>query len=389
MQQNTPCRGRRRLLPIRLAAVLVTCLVFLASTIAPHPAATGDFAVPSSSSASPFLVTNQAASSINREGRSEPIPVDISVPFAFPAAEQNKSSPETSPERAPVSEPVAESMEPHSTGGTPASGVGPAGGPGVIMEGGEAAGDLKLSIEEYLDNLSGAYGVAIRNLQSDQTVLVNADQPFPAASTYKLLVMYRAYEQIEYGLLDAEEWLTIREADAAQDWPYMSLYPGESVTVAQALEAAITVSNNAASHALARRVGGWGHVEAAATELGMYQTWLEDEYFWTTPLDMINFFELLAAGQMVSEEASNSMLDLLRRQRINNRIPALLPAEAEVAHKTGELPGVKNDVGIVTGPAGSYVIAVLSQWADDAEAVGTIAEIALDAYSKYAAGTVE
>ncbi|MDO8689821.1 MAG: serine hydrolase [Dehalococcoidia bacterium] len=237
--------------------------------------------------------------------------------------------------------------------------------------------ELLMEIEDCLRDRAGMYGVAIRNLNTGQMALINADQPFLAASTYKLLVMYLAYQQMEEGSLSAEEELTIADEDVWEDEPNVSLYPGDSVTMADALEAMITVSNNAAAYALTRRLGGPDSIEAAAEDLGMYQTLIEEGYYWTTPLDMLTFFEKLAGGQLVSDEASRSMMGLLLRQKLNDFIPALLPGEASIAHKTGDLPGVRNDVGIVYGPAGRYVIGVFSLWADDEEAVNAIAEVSL------------
>lgn len=55
------------------------------------------------------------------------------------------------------------------------------------------------------------------------------------------------------------------------------------------------------------------------------------------------------------------MLDLLRNQGINDRIPALLPDGVSVAHKTGELPGVRNDGGIVRCGREQYIVVLMSR----------------------------
>ncbi len=54
------------------------------------------------------------------------------------------------------------------------------------------------------------------------------------------------------------------------------------------------------------------------------------------------------AGDLASPTASAQMLNLSDNQNVNDRIPALLPDGVSVAHKTGELPGVRDDGGIVT-----------------------------------------
>ena len=46
-------------------------------------------------------------------------------------------------------------------------------------------------------------------------------------------------------------------------------------------------------------------------------------------------------------------------------IPALLPQDTKVAHKTGELLGVLHDAGVVYSPTGSYVLVMMSEKLED------------------------
>src|SRR5207247_8594948 len=60
----------------------------------------------------------------------------------------------------------------------------------------------------------------------------------------------------------------------------------------------------------------------------------------------------------------------------NDRLPLPLPLDVRVAHKTGELPGLRHDVGFVFAPSGAYVIAAFVQDApDEAEARSTIVRL--------------
>ncbi len=62
----------------------------------------------------------------------------------------------------------------------------------------------------------------------------------------------------------------------------------------------------------------------------------------------------------------------MKRQKFNERIPAGLPENVVVAHKTGSIKGVRNDAGIVYAPNGPYVIALFSKGLTD-EKAGVIA----------------
>ena len=77
--------------------------------------------------------------------------------------------------------------------------------------------------------------------------------------------------------------------------------------------------------------------------------------------NMAQLLVLLLNGDLVSEQASSEMLDLLAQQQIPGGLPALLP-DGVVAHKTGYLEdGVFNDAGIISSPSGQMVAVVLTE----------------------------
>ena len=78
------------------------------------------------------------------------------------------------------------------------------------------------------------------------------------------------------------------------------------------------------------------------------------------------------------------MVRLLSRQRINDRLPRLLPPGTIVAHKTGNLAGVVNDVGIIYGSDATLVVAVLvDRSTNERQAAQMTAELALTAYEYF------
>lgn len=242
--------------------------------------------------------------------------------------------------------------------------------------------ELESQIRNYLDSLDAIYGVAAISLDDGRAAFVNADEAFPTASLYKLLVMYRVLEAVDRGDLAMGTELTVLTADVTQE-DSTSLSPGDVVTVSDALDCMVTLSSNTAAWVLTRAVGGWGVVSSAANDLGMSSTYLAGEDYWSTPSDIAHFLRLLANRALVSQWASDQMIDLLLRQTSNDRLPAYLPDSAQVAHKTGELEGVRNDAGIVRGPGGRYVIVVMSRGGDPAEQVPAEARISRMVYDRY------
>jgi len=218
---------------------------------------------------------------------------------------------------------------------------------------------LEIQVDNYLSGLGATFGVVALDLDDGRGVFVNSDTPFPAASMYKVLVMYRIFQAIDRGELSSSDTMTIRVSDFEEGDGTM-WYPGEQITVSHALWGMIAQSSNVAAYALMRQIGEPDSVAMAAEELGMTST-TRDPGFWSTPADMARFFYLLAEGQLVSRSASREMLDLLLQQQENDRVPLLLPEETRVADKTGEDGSVVNDGGIIFGPGGDFVLVIMSQ----------------------------
>ena len=79
----------------------------------------------------------------------------------------------------------------------------------------------------------------------------------------------------------------------------------------------------------------------------------------------------------VSVEASKSIVKILLDQKFNTIIPARLPKDVKVAHKTGWIKGAHHDSGIVYLPGGKrYVLVMLSKnLKDEAAGIGVMASV--------------
>ena len=89
-----------------------------------------------------------------------------------------------------------------------------------------------------------------------------------------------------------------------------------------------------------------------------------------TAFDLMLIYENLAKNKFADENLTNEMLNILFQQKYNSRIPAKLPPEIKVAHKTGSITGVGHDSGIVFLPDGrKYVLVLLSKNVKDEKAV--------------------
>ena len=232
---------------------------------------------------------------------------------------------------------------------------------------------LTSRLDQALSGVDGHVGVVVKDLGSGRGAVLNGDLELQSASLYKLPVLFTVFDT---GLSMSEE-LTITDEALSYDAGTMELAPGETLSVAEALERMVTLSDNTSAILLGSRVGA-NRINADIGALGMDTTHYSLERMTTSALDMTHLLELIAAGRAVSPAASADMLHLLLRQRVNDRLPRLLPDDVQVAHKTGNLPGVVNDVGILYGPSTTVIVAgLISDSSDETAAATAIAQIGL------------
>ena len=252
--------------------------------------------------------------------------------------------------------------------------------------------ELYHQISDTLARQNGVFAVAFRDLATGESLLINAGQPFHAASTMKTPVMIEVYKQAAAGKFSLDDSMTIRNEfksivdgstyslDAADD-SEQGLYAqvGQKRKLSDLVYDMIIVSSNLATNLVIELVDP-RQVTATVHDLGAPDTQVlrgvEDQKAFdkglnnvTTAQDMMTLFVQIAQGKAVSPQASEDMTRILLDQKFNEIIPARLPAEVRVAHKTGSITGVRHDCGIVFLPDGhKYVLALLSKDMTDEEA---------------------
>lgn len=247
-----------------------------------------------------------------------------------------------------------------------------------------AAGTAELV--QHLDQLVGAFpggaGLWIADPNTSQPLYSHdADEPIITASLYKLAVLAEAERRVDTGELHYSDIITIEPEDITEDGSFE--LAGTELTLDQALEAMITISDNGAALAL-WHVLGPENINATLARVGVkdFHVFLNfDEDNVATPRAVGTLLTLLAKRQLISAAASDRMLARLERQQINDRLPAELPAGVVVAHKTGNLPGITHDAGIIYTPSGPRVVVAMTWDAYDADAYSFIANVGSIVYS--------
>jgi beta-lactamase class A len=245
---------------------------------------------------------------------------------------------------------------------------------------------LRDSIDARVAASPGAtVAVSYFDLDTGESLSINADSVFHAASTMKIPVMIEVLRRAQAGAFSLDQGILLvnRFASIADGSPYSlsaaddgdsALYSrvGERVPVRDLMRRMITRSSNLATNQLIALVGA-PQVTATARTLGAQRIQVlrgvEDQKAFdrgmintTTSADLAALLIAIERGQALSAASSAEMRDILLAQEFNAKIPAGLPPGTRVAHKTGEITAVSHDAAVVY-PAGRrpYVIVVLTK----------------------------
>jgi beta-lactamase class A len=231
------------------------------------------------------------------------------------------------------------------------------------------------------DASQGRIGVAALDLTSGRTIDVLGDQRFPMASTSKIAIAATFLEGVDQGRwsLSSEYPLMMPVPSAKFSTPIAPVRPGSYMNARDLIEQMITRSNNYATDALLKVVGGPAAVNSWVRRAGV-SDWHIDRDIATlvrddgainpatvidtrdsaTPLAMVRLLAGIYSGQMLSPQSRQVLLGAMSRCLTGkHRIPALLPTGATVLHKTGSLNNTSSDVGIIKAPDGrAYAVAI-------------------------------
>jgi beta-lactamase class A len=242
------------------------------------------------------------------------------------------------------------------------------------------------ALSSQLEALAGSFAGGTAVFVSDPSIATpayvkNADTKVVTASLYKLAVLAETEHQVELGAIKYSDTIQIDQEDITADGSFEA--PGTELTIDEALEQMITVSDNGTAVHLSRMLGP-ANINSFLAKSGIpdFHVRLNDgEDNEATARAVGTYFTLLANKKLVSAAASERMLQRLERQEINDRIPAQLPEGTVVAHKTGNLGGFVHDAGIVFTPRGPRIVVAMTWDADEGQADDFIAHLASTVYS--------
>jgi beta-lactamase class A len=236
-------------------------------------------------------------------------------------------------------------------------------------------------------------GVAVKHLGTGESAAVNGDELYPTASVFKVPVIIELFNRVELGMIDLDERvMLIEDTKVPGSGILKELEEGLEVTFRDLMRMMMILSDNTATDMILERVGienvnqrmrslglkhtvivggcrdllfdlvggndlpaakrtviTWNEMAKNGANKGTWSLDIEHNNV-TTPNETNQLLELIVKGQVASPSSCAEILSIMDKcQTGEYRIPKYLPVErVKMTRKTGSLPGIRNDIGIIT-----------------------------------------
>jgi beta-lactamase class A len=295
--------------------------------------------------------------------------------------------------------------------------------------------DISQKLEKISKGLVGRIGVAAQETGSGATVTVNGNDSFVMASTYKIAIAVTLLDRVDNGELELADLIDITQEMMVAGDNAIALnfvHPGIKLSVANLIEPMITESDNTATDLCIKLAGGPEAVTKMIRSIGITELRVDrytseilrdfyglpdkayasvlaaalakdptlaakqpdrnlefedDPRDHSTPKAMLQLLLAIDSGKVLSEKSREFLIATMSRTRTGGaRLKGLLPRRTPVAHKTGTIGGVANDVGFITLPdSRRFAIAVFTNGSmtPEADRDRAIAEVCRTLYDFY------
>jgi beta-lactamase class A len=251
----------------------------------------------------------------------------------------------------------------------------------ATLAAGCAHSDARAAFAELEQVLGGRIGFSALDTGSGRRIEWRAGERFALCSTFKASLAAAVLTRIDAGEFRRDDVLTFDAANLLPTSRTTAQHRDGRISVIEACEAVVTVSDNTAANALLRLVGGPPAMTAFFRSLGDRTTRLDryelelnsnidgDPRDTTTPDAMLRSLQTLLLGDALSGTSRSLLTSWMRNeQNGSNRIRAGLPSTWQVANKPGTgANGAVNDIGVAWPPQSAPIVLIAYTDAPGAE----------------------
>ncbi|HET6953388.1 MAG TPA: serine hydrolase [Acidimicrobiales bacterium] len=264
------------------------------------------------------------------------------------------------------------------------------------------AADVGRAVRRAFGRARVAGWLHVIDIDHGAEVAVGADEPVALASVFKLPVLVALYRAADAGRVDLAEPIRLRRADRTSGVTGLAaLRDDVELSLRDLAQLMITVSDNAAADAVVDRLG-LDAVARTVADLGLHRTAVahrcRDQHAAlahdlerlgitlpqaladpaaqaglrvlepattnrSTPRELTSLLRAVWRDEAAAPRSCSAMRDVLRLQVWPHRLASGFPSDdVLVAGKTGTLPPLRSEVGVVELPGGRrYAVAVFTR----------------------------
>ena len=255
---------------------------------------------------------------------------------------------------------------------------------------------LEQAIGNEIISFKKETSILVKDLDMDWEISFNKDKSLPSASLVKVPIMAVCFCAVDEGLIDLNQRLILKSRHKVLGSGELKhRRSGREFSIEELIGLMISESDNTAANMLIELLG-FDYLNDSFKRLGLRDTNISRRMMdfksrrqglenYTTCQDLAYLLDRIYNNKLINKSTSLKCLELLKKQKIKDRIPAKLPDEVMVAHKTGLEKGICHDAGVVFTDKGDFLICVLTKHKNKSSksAKGFISQIAFLTYNYY------
>ena len=229
---------------------------------------------------------------------------------------------------------------------------------------------LESELQQMVERFPGAAGICLRELNGDNRISINGEEPFPTASTIKIHVLTQLLVKAEAGALDMQSKVVVTPQMHVPGSGIVGHLKGDvELTLYNLAVLMIALSDNTATN-LCIDAAGMEETNGLLRSLGLTVTTLrrkmqdpdaieENRENVASPDECVKMLLALHGG-WPSESVARECLAILKKPK-DAPLNKVVPPDVPVANKPGGMDRVQCDAGIVYLPRRPYAVAIMSK----------------------------
>ncbi len=215
-------------------------------------------------------------------------------------------------------------------------------------------------IEKEISAKRGTYSIYVYDINNKKDYGINPQMVITAASVNKIPILATLYHLAGKEELNLEKIIVPQPSDIQNYGTGSIRYDpiGTPYSIKTLSRLMMEKSDNTAAYLLGTQIVGLSRIQKQIENWGLTQTDMIKNT--TSAKDMAIILTKMYLGEITNSALTAEMLGFMDKSDFDDRLPAGLPADIKIYHKTGDEVGKIHDVGIIDLPQRPYYLGILT-----------------------------